>query len=173
MKKLISIIIFLCLTIQLNSYSFKRKEVVSINLIDNLLNQAINHIKEYECFKSKPYLLNKRWYIGYGHLILKNETFTSITEEEATTLLIKDLNSNMNINNLNFEGVIDLKYNQLLAISLLTYNVGVSKFKSFDLCDSIVENKDCSIWINYCYFKNKKHKKIMERRKFEYKLFIN
>lgn len=173
MKKLISTLIFLCLTIQLNSYTFKRKEVISINHKNNLLIEVTEHIKKYECYRSKPYVLNKKWYIGYGHLILHNENFTSIDENEATKLLIKDLQSNININNLNFEGVIDLKYNQLLAISLLTYNIGVTKFKTYDLYDSIMNKKDCSIWLKYCHFRSKKHKKLLERRIFEYKLFNN
>lgn len=159
------------MTIQLNSYTFKRKEVIEkyshIELIDSYI---IDHIKEYEQFKSKPYKLGGFWLIGYGHLITKNEKFTTITEEEATRLLMKDLLNNIKINR------VVVKYsnfNQLLAISLLTYNVGVGKFQSYKLFDSINENKDCSIWLNYCYFNNKKHKKLLERRKFEYELFKN
>ena len=55
-------------------------------------NDCVEFIKGWEAFYSKPYDDGYgNMTIGYGHLIGKSESFTIITKEEATLILLKEL----------------------------------------------------------------------------------
>ena len=62
----------------------------------------INFLKAYEEFSDKPYYATEdeervgKQTIWYGHVIKKGGTFTTITENEANILLLKDLESRVN-----------------------------------------------------------------------------
>lgn len=171
---IISILILSSLVVNSNKLT-KRKEVFlkEITVISHKIipDSIIQHIKDYEQFRAKSYYLGKAHYIGYGHLIRSNETFDSITEQQATNILIQDFLEIYNIINKETK-LLFLKKNEKIALTMLAYNVGYYKIKKWRLWDSIVNKRDCSIWLNYCYFNQKKHLGLYKRRLFEYKLFI-
>jgi len=94
--------------------------------------RGLNLIRHYEGFSSKPYLCaGGRWTIGYGHVILPDETFTEITEDEAIVLLSRDV--------MEAEGAVDilvkvpLNQNQFDALVSFVYNLGSGNLKSSTL----------------------------------------
>lgn len=140
---------------------------------NNLFNEAINHLKEYEGFRSEMYYdVDGSKTIGYGHHFNSNESFSTITEEEATILLIKDLNKKIEF----VEGHTDLRGNKSLALGLFAYNVGTG-----NLMKAI--NKGLLTNINritdYCHYSTiedgqkitKRSDQLYERRKFELYLY--
>lgn len=173
MKFLIILTFFLLLNLSTSNRIYKRIELKQLNHIV-IPEQIIKHVKKYESYSGIKYYLNKDVYIGYGHKIKKNEQFDSITESQATELLIKDFLINYEIINKKLNNLhINLNQNQKLALTLLAYNCGPYKVFKWNLFDSIINNKDCTIWLEYCYFNNKRHKNLFKRRLFEYNLFKN
>lgn len=58
----------------------------------NISENGLNLIKKEEGFKQKPYVCPAgKLTIGYGHVILPNESFTEINEIQATQLLKNDV----------------------------------------------------------------------------------
>ena len=133
--------------------------------------QCIEHIKQNEGFKSNVYISFNNKYIGYGHLIKKNEHYIKISEHQATEILKKDLNSCLKIM---FDNT-KLKSNKLLALGLLSYNLGVGKVLYYIKTHDILNNYEKTL--NYCKYKvdgNVKHsEKLKKRRLFEYNLWAN
>lgn len=140
---------------------------------NKLFNEAINHLKEYEGFRSEMYYdVDGSKTIGYGHHFNSNENFSTITEKEATILLIKDLNKKIEF----VEGHTDLRGNKSLALGLFAYNVGTG-----NLMKAI--NKGLLTNINritdYCHYSTiedgqkitKRSDQLYERRKFELYLY--
>jgi peptidoglycan hydrolase-like protein with peptidoglycan-binding domain len=74
-----------------NNSSYDSSTPNDFDISDN----GVGFIADYEGFYSKPYrgLDYQNQTIGYGHVILSDESFENITEEEAKALLIKDLQS--------------------------------------------------------------------------------
>lgn len=101
--------------------------------------QAIELIKKFEGLRLETYLCdaNKKT-IGYGHVILPNENYTKITEQEAEAILKKDLKK--------FEDAymtyvtVGLKPNQIAALISLMFNIGVTAFKNSTLLKLINSN---------------------------------
>lgn len=58
----------------------------------NLSPQGLDLLKKLEGFKTKPYRCPAgKLTIGYGHVILPNESFTEVTLDEANRLLKEDI----------------------------------------------------------------------------------
>lgn len=69
--------------------------------------------------------------IGYGHVVLPNEHFTTITEEEAEELLRKDIAIAEDA--INRYVKVPLTQNRFDALVSFVFNVGVKAFKSSTL----------------------------------------
>ena len=93
--------------------------------MNQVTDEGIALIKFYEGFQPKPYLdpvgISS---IGYGHVIQPGETFAEITEEQATDLMMADIQLKKRwiayyIHRL-------LNDNQYSALMSLVYNLGVT-----------------------------------------------
>ena len=94
-----------------------------------LSQEGLDRIKKLEGFSSSTYKDSAgKSTIGYGHLIKQKEVFTYLTEEEASDLLLKDVQVAVDaINDLVDR---ELTQNQFDALVLFVYNVGVAAFTS-------------------------------------------
>lgn len=87
------------------------------------------HIKDYESLRLKPYCIGKntRPSIGYGHQILDNEKYTTITKAEAEAIFEKDIEkTNASINRLLKNLNKKFKFSQgfIDGLGSLIYNCG-------------------------------------------------
>lgn len=118
---------------------------------------CVSVIKEYETFKSKPYELFGHHYIGYGHLIKKGESFDSISESQADSILRRDFNEGIRYVPNKLKGV------KRLVAGLYAYNCGPSKMRKFFKNEMTREQ-----YLSTCYLKGKFHKRLFERRQKEW-----
>lgn len=89
-------------------------------------------IKEFEGLSLKPYRDSGGAYtIGYGHLIRSDEHFTSITKQQAETLLLQDIVAAATI--LNREVKQPLTRHERGALISLIFNIGSYQFKTSTL----------------------------------------
>lgn len=100
---------------------------------------GLNLIKQYEGLRLQPYLCSANHLtIGYGHVILPNEKFESITEVQANLILANDIGK--------FEKQVSelikvqINDNQFSAIIALAFNIGVGNFKSSTMLKLINQN---------------------------------
>lgn len=169
MKKLLLII--LCLTLNYTTNCGKGGDINEVTVFYGKVEIpefVIKTIKVSEGLSTKPYNLNNHWYIGYGHLT--TDSITNITVKQADSLLYRDLNLII-FNSLTFK---KLARCQTVALTMLMYNCGISCIENSELFRMILNNEDISNkWLEYCYFKGKKHKGLLERRKFELLIYQN
>lgn len=93
---------------------------------------GINFIKQFESFSATPYLCpSKFWTIGWGHVILNYESFTSIDIAQAESLLRKDLRISEDC--VNDSVVMPLTQNQFDALVSFVFNVGCEAFNNSTL----------------------------------------
>lgn len=146
--------------------------------LGNLYNLSINHLKSKEGLCLKPTIsCDGLLTIGYGHVIKKNETFTGISEMEATILLKKDLQTAIDF----VKKHTDLKDNKALAMGLLAFNIGTGKFLKYVKNDSLLVGNNIEKIKNYCHYHTKKDgkdititsKALLDRRLFELKIYQN
>ncbi len=98
--------------------------------------QGINLIKKFEGLRIASYLCPGRYEtIGYGHLILKNEDYKSISSQQAEQLLIKDLDKFEKTVNNNIK--VAVTQQQFDALISFTYNVGSGAFQRSTLRQKI------------------------------------
>lgn len=138
---------------------------------------GIAHIKEFEGFRAKRYLCPAgKWTIGYGHVIVDSERITlwnaELTEEQATKLLIKDLDR--------FESAVrsmvtvPLTQGQFDALVSFAYNLGEAKLRSSTLLkllnagDYDGARKQINRWV---YSNGKKLDGLIRRRARETEMF--
>jgi GH24 family phage-related lysozyme (muramidase) len=136
-----------------NEENLKQKELIIYYPLEKpatIMDVVVNHIKQFEGLH-----INNPLYIGYGHKI-KNKSELSITNYDS--LLRADLMSNLAY----FKGNKDS-----LALSMLSYNIGVTKVLKSSLMKEFDRNKRDSIWISYCYYNGKPVRSIKERRQWE------
>jgi len=152
------------------------KTDTTIVIIDGTdYNAAVNYIKQCEGFESKPYQCGGYYFVGYGHLINKMDSNIVYTEYQATELLEYDLQHLIKyVSNLyNLTGA------KALAVAMLFYNVSHKSIFSSRLHSELLKPDDKrdyevikSNWINLCKYNNKPNQKLIERRKFELRLFL-
>lgn len=135
----------------------------------NLFNQAINHLKEHEGFRANIYLGNNgKKTIGYGHQLLKGESYTNISKEEAENILIEDFNKHYE----RIQESLELTDNQSIALALFSFNVGEGTF-NVALKNGLLKN--INKLTKYSYYKHRKlyikSKKLHQRRLYELHLF--
>lgn len=133
---------------------------------------CIAHIKRHEGCELEPYQLDGGWYIGYGHLITKNDpAFVKLTKEQAHELLVEDFNLRYNMTDTAMHN------NQRLAVALFMYNLGSETWKNSTMnkmLNGIVEYNESQFyacWEMYCKFKGKVHQGLRTRRQFEIKMY--
>lgn len=104
-------------------------------------------------------------FIGWGHLIKRDESFDTITKEYADSLLKADFNAHI----LYVKDVWGnkLKPHQIYSLALLSYNVGVGTFMKKGFTEKI----DTNVWLSLCNYKGNPHKGLIERRKFEIRMY--
>ncbi len=84
---------------------------------------GVSLIKKWEGFVNHVYLCAAGYpTIGFGHVVLKGETFTTITEEEAEELLKKDLGKAERAVTRLIR--VHLTENQFAALVSFTFNLG-------------------------------------------------
>lgn len=103
-------------------------------------NQAgIELIKKFEGLSLKPYTCSAgKLTIGVGHVILANEKFTEITEQQAEEILKNDLAKFEDI--INSSVKVKLTENQFSSLVSFTFNVGGGNFQSSTMLKLINEN---------------------------------
>lgn len=91
--------------------------------------KGLDYIRQFEKFEPVPYPdVAGKMTIGYGHLILPGEHFTSITKAEAESLFKKDVGiAERAINRL---VKVPLSQNQYDALTSLVFNIGIGAFES-------------------------------------------
>lgn len=139
---------------------------------ETLYDFTIEHLKSKEGFCSKPTISpDGSLTIGYGHVILEKEHYDEISEEEATNLLMRDLNHNIKY----IEDNTQLKDNKSLALGLLAFNIGSGKCLKYIKEDSLLYGDNITRILHYSNYRSLNgnvisSKPLKERRKFE--LFI-
>lgn len=111
----------------------------------------IDVIKHYEGFVSTPYICPAgKKTIGYGHVVAKGESFTSISQFQADLLLYQDITKAI----FNLEKIApelfeadEHKVEKILAITSFLFNVGETNFRSSTLLKKI-HNKEWSAAAN-------------------------
>lgn len=89
--------------------------------------EALNLIKSKESFSATVYICPSGIpTIGWGHAVLPNEFFTSITKEQGTDLLRKDVTIAENC--INKAVKVPLSQNQFDALVSFVFNNGVNAF---------------------------------------------
>lgn len=94
---------------------------------------GINLIKQFEGFSEKPYddVVGKKT-IGWGHLIKPGESFSTLSDSEATELLVSDLSHAEDC----IETFVDVELSQHEYDALVSFifNLGCGAFKGSTLC---------------------------------------
>lgn len=93
---------------------------------------GINLIREFEGFQPKPYDdIGGKPTVGYGHLIKQGESFSQISESQATSLLCSDLVTAEAC----IEDCVDvaLTQNQFDALCSFVFNLGCLKLRGSTL----------------------------------------
>lgn len=122
------------------------------------INEYINLIKKYEDLRLTKYELFGHYFIGYGHLITKNENYLQISKLDAEKILLTDLNKNINY----FRNHTNLSKEKCEILGVLAYNVGIGT-----ILNSNIIKDTANFDINYLNFNNineKYNKKLHQRR---------
>jgi GH24 family phage-related lysozyme (muramidase) len=134
----------------------KTKILLCPSMSYNISPEGIGFIADYESFYSEPYrgLDSQNQTIGYGHVIMIDENFTSISSDEAKDLLEKDLDAFVHVVNTLVVGL-TLSQNQFDALVSFSYNCGVTALKNSTLLKDIKANskmekikEDFLMWCN-------------------------
>ena len=139
---------------------------------------GVSFIADYEDYFAMPYrgLDSQNQTIGYGHVILPGENFTSLSKDEAKALLKKDLNSFVNSVNIM---VIGLEINQFQfdALVSFSYNCGADELKDSSLFRNIkngADNKTIKAdFLEWMYCNEEKSLGLYRRRYDEFEMYSN
>lgn len=97
---------------------------------------GLNAIKTHESFASVPYRDQAGiWTIGYGHKIESGESFTSLTEQQASALLARDVATAEDAVNASVR--VGLSQHQFDALVSFVFNVGTGAFRRSTLLKKI------------------------------------
>ena len=137
--------------------------------------KGLDLIKKFEGFSDKEYICPAgKVTIGYGHVILPNEHFSSsITKEEAEILLKKDLQPREK--SLNILVKVNINQNQFDSLISLIYNIGVENFKQSTLLKFVNDklfDKIPDQFRRWKYINKVVSKGLLNRREEEIKLWL-
>ncbi|MEQ9116208.1 MAG: lysozyme [Rickettsiales bacterium] len=134
---------------------------------------GIAMIKKFEGFSSTPYKCPAGLQtIGYGHVIQKGEALLHLTEKQAESLLLRDIN--MYETALSSLGI-RFSQNQFDALLSLSFNLGLRNFLNSTLCkylklgDFIAASKEFTRWV---YSAGRVLPGLQRRREIEKNLFM-
>lgn len=99
--------------------------------IMDLSNNALSVIKRFEGFSPTPYPDAQGYSIGYGHFIKPGESYSVISEDQATELLRQDASNAAYA--VRAAVTVPLTQNQFDALTSLAYNIGVTAFRHSSL----------------------------------------
>lgn len=96
-----------------------------------LSSAGLEIIKQFEGFSAKPYPDHKGYSIGYGHLIKEGEVLELLSIDEATALLLQDVEWAEQA--VRTAVSVDLDQNEFDALVSLAFNIGAGAFKKSTL----------------------------------------
>lgn len=127
----------------------------------------VEHIKKYEDFSPKYYVLNGIGLQGYGHRTYKNNSIW--TEKMATDTMLSDLNK---IKYVISTIVPQLSENKILALTSLSYHIGIEKLVSSNLFNAMLQkDKITARWLSFSIYKGEVHDDFLIRRSYEVTLW--
>lgn len=133
------------------------KDTISADSI--LKRKALNEIKQYEGL-----VLSKTGgFVGYGHYDYTGK-IKSVTKEQADSILVSDINACMALAAGFYP---DKPFNQLLALAMLIYNIGIGTFCKKNLHKVV----DIDTWRSLCHYEGAIHKGLLHRRNFEIRVY--
>lgn len=134
----------------------------------------VQFIKNHEGFMPKSYYCAGGYLtIGYGHVILPNESYTTITEEQATNILKNDLNYSINY----VKNLTCLTGKKLLIAGHFCYSYGIGYFSKSKMRFLMENNLNLDKeMLNHNFYINQFNHKvyseyILNIRKFELRLW--
>jgi lysozyme len=144
----------------------------------SISNNLVDFVKRYEGYYTNTYICGggKRT-IGYGHVILEGETFSSITKAEARELLKKDLEYiTHRVNELTWD--LNLKQQEFDSLVSFAFNVGEGSLKKSDLLECIEdgERKPSNLRPNFSAWRKAGRRVLLglERRRYdEWEMFCS
>lgn len=140
----------------------------------NNLNTLLENIKENEQFSANVYVHKGKSYIGYGHLLTKDELhITYMFKSKASIYLRKDLNKYLNIISKLYKHD-KFTYQQQLALASFAMNIGIGKYLKSSIYEAIKKDINPTIFMKkYNKVGHKVSENLTKRREFEIKLFNN
>lgn len=161
------------LTDTIRNVENKYKNPLQLNISQN----GLDHLKKFEDIRLEKYHLGGDTLIGYGHKILPNENYSTITPEIAEELLIKDATyASDGVKRLfkmwNDLGIdIKVTQNQFDVMVSLAYSMGVGAFRGSDFVQALKQNDfvQASNLLKYTGMSQPGHR---PRRLAEYFMFI-
>lgn len=111
----------------------------------NSINKTgLNIVKKFEGFSPRAYLCPaNKLTIGFGHVILASEKFTTINQKQAEDILFNDLN--FAISAVNELAGMDLNHNQFSALVSFVFNLGRGAFASSSLLKAVNAGKHLDV----------------------------
>ena len=136
--------------------------------------RGINFIQHFEGFYSKPYYCPAGVLtIGFGTVIKKGMYVDGITKEQATELMMNELNKNeRSINRLI---KVELNQNQFDALCSFVYNLGAGSLQASTLRKKLNSGEyldAANEFLKWVYGGGKKLKGLVRRRLAEREMFI-
>jgi len=133
----------------------------------NVTEKCLDFLKTFEVYKSKPY--NDGYggmTVGYGHLIKPGEVFTSLSKDEALSLLAKDVGiaerGVLKYTNVPLE---DCEFDALVSF---TFNAGVGAYQRSRIRMAVNRNDDNEVLrlfpISFITSAGKKSRGLVRRR---------
>ncbi len=133
--------------------------------------EAIKFIKDHEGFAGGKIYIDPAGIktIGYGHVIMKTDTFTSsITKQQADVLLRKDFEKALKA----VERETDLVGYKKIAIAHFIYAKGIGNFVRSKLRNLVLENKPVDEEIKkWCYYRNRSGKPVKSKYSYNIRLW--
>jgi lysozyme len=135
---------------------------------------GLNLIKDFEGFQPRIYLCPAgKVTIGYGHVVLVGEKFSTITKEQASILLAKDVRfAEKTIANV---VMCDLTQNEFDALVSFIYNIGGTAFRKSTMLKYL--NNEAYLdaadeLLKWCHIGKEVSQGLLRRRKAERALFL-
>jgi GH24 family phage-related lysozyme (muramidase) len=146
------------------------------NTIDSVFLNAIEHLKSYEGFRSKIYIdVDGSRTIGYGHHLLKGETYSNISEAKATEILENDLRVRLDY----IQNKHQVTGDTLIALGLFSFNCGTGTLAKAIKHGILTQPTKL---LQYCHYKTYGREgnaithtspKLLQRRNYEIALITN
>jgi GH24 family phage-related lysozyme (muramidase) len=174
MKWLLVLLLFFSTSVLGSSEKIYPLSVIKENRKREFIKESYEYcipvIKKWEGYRAKKYLLFGAYYIGYGHRLLKSDTLSNITENQADSVLRLDFNKNIKAVK---ERLSYLPDNKVFVIACLSYNTGLTRIiKSSLWPDLLKEKPDIERkFKSFVFIQGNPSKKMAKRRAEEFVLW--